>query len=103
MKRFNFKPILVILLLLVESPFAYAMGAPSRGGQGAQIWSFLPAVLIFIVVILIIFLICRELFCWYWKINKMTALLTDIRNLLQKQSGDKDIFSKTTESKPRKG
>lgn len=38
--------------------------------------------LIALVVLVVIFLICRELFCWYWKINQRVALLTEIRDLL---------------------
>ena len=35
-----------------------------------------------LVVILVLFLLFRELICWYWKINKHVALLTEIRDLL---------------------
>ena len=35
-----------------------------------------------LAVFLVIFIICRELVCWYWKINKSVALLTEIRDLL---------------------
>lgn len=37
---------------------------------------------IFVVVLVVIFLIFREFFCWYWKINQNVALLTEIRDLL---------------------
>ncbi len=36
-----------------------------------------------LIVLFIIFLICRELFCWYYKINKAVALLTDINENLK--------------------
>ncbi len=32
---------------------------------------------------LIIFLVGREFFCWYWKLNKVVSLLTEIRDLLK--------------------
>jgi hypothetical protein len=32
---------------------------------------------------LIVFLIARELVCWYWKINETVRLLTEIRDLLK--------------------
>jgi hypothetical protein len=96
MKPSNCNPIWVILLFLSESLFAYSMG-PVPGERQPTQWSFW---LTLIMIIIMIFLISRELFCWYWKINKMIALLTDIRDLLHKQSGNKDIISKTTESKP---
>lgn len=45
----------------------------------------LPELFMFLFIMLIIFLICRELVCWYWKQNEQVALLKDIRNLLRKQ------------------
>ena len=35
-------------------------------------------------VVLFIFLICREIVCWYFKLNKINATLTEIRDLLQR-------------------
>ncbi len=48
-------------------------------GYGGNIASGL---LVALVVLVVFFLICRELFCWYWKINQNIALLTEIRDLL---------------------
>ena len=28
----------------------------------------------------VLFLVLRELFCWYWKINEMVKLLSEIRD-----------------------
>ena len=39
-------------------------------------------VVVSIVILVILFLVFRELFCWYWKINERVALLIEIRNLL---------------------
>ena len=38
-----------------------------------------------IVGLIILFLICRELVCWYYKINKITALLEEQISLLKMQ------------------
>jgi hypothetical protein len=38
--------------------------------------------LIALVIGIIVFLICREIVCWYFKINKNIALLYEIKNLL---------------------
>lgn len=46
--------------------------------------------LISFVVILIIFLLCRELNCWYWKINEKLSLLEEIRDLLKGDNVTKD-------------
>ena len=40
-------------------------------------------VLICLVVGLIVWLICRELICWYWKINKAIGLLESIDQRLK--------------------
>lgn len=29
--------------------------------------------LIFLLIILVVFLVCREIVCWYWKLNKIVA------------------------------
>jgi hypothetical protein len=44
--------------------------------------SSLDVLLVALVVLIVIFLVCRELVCWYLKINRGIALLTEIRDLL---------------------
>ncbi|MCB2106460.1 MAG: hypothetical protein KDE14_02110 [Rhodobacteraceae bacterium] len=41
-----------------------------------------------IVFIVGIFLILREFICWYWKQNRIVALLEEIRDRLPQQAGD---------------
>jgi accessory gene regulator protein AgrB len=43
-------------------------------------------IFISVVVIVVIFLVFREFFCWYWKINQRIALLSEIRSLLAAKS-----------------
>lgn len=43
-------------------------------------------ILITFVVLLAIFIVCREINCWYWKINERIELLKDIKNILQQQN-----------------
>lgn len=50
-----------------------------------QFEAFTP-MLISLVILLLLFLICREVVCWYWKINARIELLTEIRDLLKKQA-----------------
>jgi hypothetical protein len=38
-----------------------------------------------IIGAIILFLICRELVCWYWKINRIIVLLEEQNNLLRQQ------------------
>ena len=44
----------------------------------------LSGVLVGLGVVLLIFLICREIVCWYFKLNKINETLTEIRDLLRK-------------------
>jgi hypothetical protein len=56
-----------------------------------SMWGTITLVLI---VSIIIFLLCRELICWYYKINRMVVLMEDqnelLRKLLVKQNGIED-------------
>lgn len=40
-------------------------------------------ILISIAVFILVFLICREIVCWYFKINKTITVLEEIRDLLK--------------------
>ena len=50
------------------------------GTFGGGLWSFL----ITLLILLVIFLICRELVCWYWKINRAVELLERQNVLLER-------------------
>ena len=45
----------------------------------------LTMALIYLVVVIVIFLIFRELVCWYWKINASLEVLKEIRDLLKER------------------
>jgi hypothetical protein len=40
--------------------------------------------LIVLVIAIVIFLICREIVCWYWKINQMVILFTSMETKISK-------------------
>lgn len=63
----------VTVLSNVLSSYAYASG----GGD-----DLISSLFFFIIVMGIIFLILREFFCWYWKINERLVVLKQIRDLL---------------------
>ncbi|WP_300697498.1 hypothetical protein [uncultured Bacteroides sp.] len=67
---------LSLLALLPMSLFAQAPAISSGSDYGYLLFTLLIGVLIFIV--------CRELLCWYWKINKMIANQDEIIRLLKK-------------------
>ncbi|MDO8787028.1 MAG: hypothetical protein Q7J42_03005 [Sulfuritalea sp.] len=43
------------------------------------------------IVLAVIVLVCRELVCWYWKINQNVALLTEIRDLLAAKQSSQGV------------
>lgn len=74
-----------ILSIIAASPVsAYAQAAPasSDGGFG------LMTIVLVIVLIVAVFLLCREIVCWYWKINKSIANQEEIIRLLKKIAGE---------------
>ena len=64
---------------LLWSTAAWAQPWERNGGLGALPTSLIIAAL----VLLLVFLIGREILCWYLKINQSIALLTEIRDLLK--------------------
>jgi hypothetical protein len=45
--------------------------------------NLIPYTLISLAVFLVFFLICREIVCWYLKINRTLIVLEEIRDLLK--------------------
>ena len=41
-------------------------------------------IIIWIIVVILLFLLCRELICWYYKINERITLQTETNELLKK-------------------
>jgi len=41
--------------------------------------------MLIIVFCFLIFLVCREMMCWYWKISEIVKLLSDIKNALNER------------------
>jgi len=61
--------------------------------MNSQLIDSIPILIIFLVVVVFIFFICREIVCWYLKQTEQVELLQEIRNLLktQVQSNYKEI------------
>jgi hypothetical protein len=47
----------------------------------------MASTLIVLGIIVVLFLLFREVVCWYWKINRRLEMLTEIRDLLKAQQG----------------
>lgn len=41
-----------------------------------------------LIVLIVIFLVARELTCWYWKTNKILSEIEELKNLVRNKSGD---------------
>lgn len=50
---------------------------------------FSLAHIIVIAVVMAVFLVCREIFCWYWKMNRTVELLEKILIELRKKPIEK--------------
>lgn len=66
-----------IFIMVVVPSHAYARGE-------GEYFAYLA---ITVVVIVVLFLLFREIFCWYWKINERVSLLKEIRDALQSAQG----------------
>lgn len=44
--------------------------------------------LVGILILLVVFLLFREFFCWYWKINRIVALLEQIEAKLPSEANN---------------
>lgn len=58
-----------------------------------KLFSLSPIESMFLIVflVLVFFMVIRELVTWYWKINKITALLDKIEKNTSKNDSPKDI------------
>ena len=74
MKRITFPLFAIIPVAL----FAQAPGPSSSFDEGGG------RLLMIVIAFIIIFFICRELICWYYKINKMVSNQEEIIRLLKK-------------------
>lgn len=73
------------ITLAAMSPLAaYAQAAPASSDGGFGLMTIILAV----VLIVAVFLLCRELVCWYWKINKSISNQEEIIRLLKKIAGE---------------
>ena len=46
-------------------------------------------VVMIICISLLVFLVCREIVCWYFKMNEVTKLLKEIRDSLKRNASTK--------------
>lgn len=84
----------ITLVSFALTPMALFAQAPapssSFGGFGS--------VLMVLLICAIIFIVCRELLCWYYKINKMVSNQEEIIRLLKKIAEKDKIASDNKET-----
>lgn len=76
-----------MFLVLAMLPMSLFAQAPASGGSG------IFSLLVIILVCVLIFIVCRELVCWYWKINKTIANQEEIIRLLKRIADEKEAPS----------
>ncbi|MGH6668637.1 hypothetical protein R3O55_012740 [Bacteroides hominis] len=85
MKKFTFA-------LFASMPMALLAQAPALDSSSNGFGS----VLIVLLICIIIFIVCRELLCWYYKINKMVSNQEEIIRLLKKIAHENDAPTNNT-------
>ena len=60
-------------------------------------------VIIGVIVAIVLFLILREVFCWYWKINRVVELLEQQNSLLRSLLGNFNNSSSSGGNSPPAG
>lgn len=84
MKKFTFTLFAIApMVLFAQAP------APSSSFDG------FGSVLMVLLICVIIFIVCRELPCWYYKINKMVSNQEEMIRLLKKMAGEEESDSQT--------
>lgn len=77
----------ILFLLLVSTPIAAFSQAPALENSNGFI-----TILITLIVCVLVFLLCREIVCWYWKINKIASNQEEIIRLLKKIANEENIL-----------
>ena len=79
---------IALLVIFVIPTLSYARGRFNSG-------DFIGTFLIWFIVVAVVFLLLREVFCWYAKINERLAILKEIRDSLNKLSASKGNATET--------
>ena len=78
------------IVLFAQAP------APSSSFDG------FGSVLMVLLICVIIFIVCRELFCWYYRINKMVSNQEEIIRLLKKIANESNTPTNNTKLEDEK-
>lgn len=81
----------ITLVSFALTPIALFAQAPAPSSSDG-----LGSVLMVLLVCAIIFIVCRELLCWYYKINKMVSNQEEIIRLLKKIANESNTPTNNT-------
>lgn len=74
----------ITLVSFALTPMALFAQAPAPSSS----FDGFGSILMVLLICAIIFIVCRELLCWYYKINKMVSNQEEIIRLLKKMAGE---------------
>lgn len=87
MKNFNKVERMYYFLKIQLLVFStYILFLPSYAYARSGVDELFLSLVVPLIIILVVFIICREIVCWYWKINEALSVLKEIRDLLRKTS-----------------
>ena len=55
-------------------------------------------IFVYILIGIAVFLLCRELNCWYWKLNQIVSLLEEIK---EKMGKSEPVYEQSGNNKPK--
>lgn len=64
--------------------------------------NFFVTLVVILMILGVVFMLLREFFCWYWKINERVAILYDIKKILQNQGQTQSRSVSAPSSVPEK-
>lgn len=94
------KNVLIVFISLCGVLTLSSQAQARYGSSSGDMW---VQILVVAIVLFVIFLLLRELNCWYWKINKGIELLEEIKGLLiNNQSNPSQSAPAISGSRPKK-
>lgn len=82
------------ITLALHAIFPMALFAQAPAPYSSSSFEGIGSVLLVLLICVIIFIVCRELICWYYKINKMVSNQDEIIRILKKIAGEDNSNSK---------
>jgi len=89
----NLKKTLGIVALFLLG-FVTVVDAQNYGGRSSAGGDLVLIIIGVIIGVIVLFLICRELVCWYWKINRLVFLMENMaENIVKMNANIIDLYN----------